>query len=201
MAQPFWRRYNLLPLMVMVGGAALVFGILVFLVNVNKWQPMSPTGSSPQKEQLAHQEGRGESERTETQGEKGIAPIQQTGPPKPVRPKPVPEGVTQVPLRRQLDLLLRDFQTAYERQDMQSLRRLSDIGQERQIFLDMMASHYSSIKTSIRNVEIKDGQATASLIHEELIDKSGEPVAPDQILRSVRIKVSKDGDQWGKVIW
>lgn len=81
------------------------------------------------------------------------------------------------------------------------MQRLSDISPDRQMFLDMMSNNYSVIKTSIQGVNVKNDQATATLIHEQLIDKNGEQVAPDQILRSIRIRVRKDGDHWSKVLW
>jgi hypothetical protein len=113
----------------------------------------------------------------------------------PIHKKPI------APSRQQLDRLLSEFQTAYERQDVSSLHRLSDISHDRQMFLDIMANNYSVIRTSIQDVEIKNDRATATLIHEELVDKNGEPVAPDQIMRSIRITVRKEGDRWSKVLW
>ena len=124
-------------------------------------------------------------------------------------PKPEPQPPSRppspkkpiAPSRQQLDRLLSEFQTAYERQDLSALQRLSEIGTDRQMFLDMMSNNYSGIKVSIQNVSVKQDQATATLIHEELIDKNGERVDPDKILRTVRITVRKEGDRWSKVLW
>jgi hypothetical protein len=199
LAQPFWRRYDLFPLMLMVVGTTLVFGALALFVYLKKWQPVSPPSPGPKEEQPAYPLGSDGLQKKETEGLKGVErPFEKTESSPPIRPKAIPPIV---PSRQQLDQLLRNFQTAYERQDMSSLQQLSEIGQDRQVFLGMMIANYSSIRTSIHDVKISAGQATATLIHDELIDQSGERVAPDPILRSIAIKVRKEGDHWGRVIW
>ncbi len=142
-----------------------------------------------------------EDKRTEEPAEEAV-----TGSRKPPR---APQVVSRPPTgknpfaasRQQLDALLNDFQTAYERQDISSMEQLSEISPDRQMFLDVMSRNYSVINTSLQDVTITNDQATATLIHEELIDKNGEQVAPDQILRGIRISVRKEGDHWGKVLW
>jgi hypothetical protein len=117
----------------------------------------------------------------------------------PARPSPDTESIA--PSRAQLERLLEEFRTAYDRQDLSILERLSEISPDRQLFLDMMSSNYSSIRTTIRVVEVTSDHATATLIHQKLIDRNSESVDPDQILRSIQLKVKKEGDHWGKVVW
>jgi hypothetical protein len=130
-------------------------------------------------------------------GGQPVTPQPETQPP--VRPSSEKKTIPQS--RQRLDQLLKDFQTAYEAQDFESLHRLSDIGTDRQTFLEMMANNYSRISVSIQNLSVKEDQATATLIHEELIDKNGEQVDPNPILRKIRIAVRKEGDHWSKVMW
>ncbi len=134
-----------------------------------------------------------------------IGPKVMTTPPalpeaqQPVPPPGIPNDMS--PSRQQLDKLLEDFQAAYEAQDFASLQRLSEIGADRQVFLDMMSNNYSVIKVTIQNLSVKNDEATATLIHEDLVNKNGERVAPGKLLRAVRIAVRKEGDRWSKVSW
>ncbi len=206
LTESFWRRYNLLPLVTVTLSTAVVLGGLVFFLSRGQWS-RSPEPTAPaQVDRTIDIPPR--SERDEgIQGPNTSAerqPSEDSGR-QPVMPKPEPQSPIHkrpiTPSRQQLDRLLSEFQTAYEKQDVSSLYRLSDISPDRQTFLDIMAHNYSIIRTSIQDVEIKNDRATATLIHEELVDNDGELVAPDQIMRSVRITVRKEGDRWGKVHW
>lgn len=208
--QPFWQRYNVLPLVAIASVGVLALGGILLYVNVVD-RPQPP--ELPKKEEpLVNPPGPPADRET---GDQDRVPIEETSepdrkvvpspPPQPTSPKgtsrPSTRPKTIAPSRQQLDQLLSDFQTAYERQDLSSLQRLSDISPDRQMFLDMMSNNYSIIRVSIQNISVKNDQATATLIHEELVDKNGEPVTPDRILRSVRLTVRKDGDRWSKVLW
>ena len=103
--------------------------------------------------------------------------------------------------QRQLRDLLEEFKQAYEGQDFESLERLSEMGNDRLSFLHTMFSNYRTIKISIQNLTVKDQEASAIIIHDVLINKNGDMVMPSPILRSARIKIRKNGDQWTKVVW
>lgn len=103
--------------------------------------------------------------------------------------------------QRQLRDLLEEFKRAYEGQDFEGLERVSEMGNDRLSFLHTMFSNYRTIKISIQNLEIKDQEAVATIIHDVLVNKSGDPVMPSPILRSARIKIRKSGDQWTRVVW
>ncbi|MBL8043528.1 MAG: protein kinase [Nitrospira sp.] len=208
--QPFWQRYNVLPLVaIALAGVLALVGIILYVNIVDRPQPPDP----PKKEEpLVNppgppaDRGTGDQDNLSTgetpEPDRKVVPSpppQLTGSKGTSRPSTGPKTIA--PSRQQLDQLLSDFQTAYERQDLSSLQRLSDISPDRQMFLDMMSNNYSLITTSIQDIEVRNNQATATLIHEQLIDKNGEKVAPDQILRSIRIRVRKDGDHWSKVLW
>lgn len=204
--ESFWQRYNVLPLVTVTLATTMVLGGLAFFLSRGEWS-RSPEPSTPPQEDRTidipprsdRDEGiqgpdtSSERRRSEDSGRQPAMPKPEPQPP--IHKKPI------APSRQQLDRLLSEFQTAYERQDVSSLHRLSDISHDRQMFLDIMANNYSVIRTSIQDVEIKNDRATATLIHEELVDKNGEPVAPDQIMRSIRITVRKEGDRWSKVLW
>lgn len=208
--QSFWQRYNVLPLVAIASVGVLALGGILLYVNVvdrpqppelpKKEEPLVNPPGPPADRGTGDQDRLPTGETPEPDGKVVPSP-----PPQPTSPKgtsrPSTRPKTIAPSRLQLEELLSDFQTAYERQDLSSLQRLSDISPDRQMFLDMMSNNYSVIKTSIQGVNVKNDQATATLIHEQLIDKNGEQVAPDQILRSIRIRVRKDGDHWSKVLW
>jgi serine/threonine-protein kinase len=103
--------------------------------------------------------------------------------------------------QRQLRELLEEFKRAYEGQDFKSLERLSEMGNDRLSFLHTMFSNYRTIKISIQNLTVKDQEASATIIHDVLVNKNGDMVVPSPILRSARIKIRKAGDQWTKVVW
>ncbi|MBI4002875.1 MAG: protein kinase [Nitrospira defluvii] len=207
--ESIWRRYNVLPLVIMTLATAVVLGGLVFFLSRGEWS-RSPEPSTPPQEDRTivpprsdrvevvrepdkSSDGQASKERDKSQAKVAPEPQPAIRPPSPKKP------IT--PSRQQLDRLLEDFQAAYEAQDLSALQRLSEISADRQMFLDIMINNYSIIKVSIQNISIKNDQATATLIHEELVDKNGEPVAPDKILRTVRLTVRKDGDRWSKVFW
>lgn len=208
--QHFWHRYNLLPLVAVALAGFLALGGIILYVNVvDRPQPpeipkqeeplINPPG--PPADRVTGDQDRlpaGGTPEPDTKVVPSPAP-QPTGP-KIIRRPPTGKK-TFAPSRQQLDRLLGEFQTAYERQDLSSLHRLSDVSPDRQMFLDMMINNYSLIRTSIQDVEIKNDRATATLIHEELVNNNGEPVAPDQIMRGIRITVRKEGDRWSRVSW
>jgi serine/threonine-protein kinase len=213
--QTFWQKYNLLPLVAATLVTVVVLGGTIFYLNLSDWpkspepKPRPPSQEEP-TDRLPESDGDKEiqgpvrspgDKSTEEPVEKAVTVTQKP----PTHPKVISRPPTGkkpfAPSRQQLDQLLSEFQTSYERQDLSSLHRLSDISEDRQMFLNMMANNYSAIRTSIQDVEVKNDQATATLIHEELIDKNGERADPDKILRTIHITVRKDGDRWSKVLW
>jgi serine/threonine protein kinase len=103
--------------------------------------------------------------------------------------------------RRQLRDLLDQFKQAYEGQDLETLERLSEMGTDRLGFVRMMFSNYRTIQVSIQSLTVIDDEASATIIHEVLINNNGETIKPSPILRSARIKIRKTGDRWAKIEW
>ena len=88
-----------------------------------------------------------------------------------------------------------------EAQQSATLERLSEMGNDRLSFLHTMFSNYRTIKVSIQNLSVKDQEASATIIHDILVNKNGDMVMPSPILRAARIKIRKSGDQWTKIVW
>jgi hypothetical protein len=103
--------------------------------------------------------------------------------------------------RRQLRELLDEFKRAYEGEDLETLERLSEMGSDRLGFVRTMFSNYRTIQVSIQSLAVIDDEASATIIHEVLINNNGEAVKPSPILRSARIKIRKTGDRWAKIEW
>ncbi len=207
--QSWWQGYNVLPLLTTTLATVLALGGLVLYLNRSDW-PQSPTPrpSLPgQDTQTVDRTNPDQGKQRPGKSSEGLGSEdshKQVVKPKPETRPPVrlPSDTKVItPSRQQLDRILEDFQSAYEAQDSSSLRRLSDIGPDRQLFLDMMSNNYSVIKTSIQNVSVTNDQATASLFHEELVDKNGEEIAPDRILQKITLTVRREGDHWSKVVW
>ncbi len=103
--------------------------------------------------------------------------------------------------QRQLRDLLEEFKRAYEGQDVATLERLSEMGNDRLSFLHTMFTNYRTIEISIQNLNVKEQEASATIIHDVLVTKNGEKVTPSPILRAAKIKILKTGDQWTTIRW
>ena len=152
-------------------------------------------GVRPKPERLEGSTGKDNPSQLPTNG----SGTQDSGSTPPVRPPREAKDISAS--RHQLDRLIEEFQATYEAQDWSSLERLAEISADRRLFLDMMSNNYSVIKVSIQNLSVTHDQATASLIHEELVNKNGDRVAPGKLLRSVRITIRNEGGHWSKVLW
>jgi hypothetical protein len=103
--------------------------------------------------------------------------------------------------RRQLRDLLNEFKRAYEGQDLKGLERLSEMSSDRLMFVHTMFDNYRTIQVSIQSLSVIDDEASATLRHDRLINSEGGDVTPSPILKSMSIKIHKNGDQWGKIEW
>ncbi len=103
--------------------------------------------------------------------------------------------------RRQLRDLLEEFKRAYQEQDLAAVERLSDMGSDRVSFVRTMFSNYRTIQISIQGLTVQDDNASATMIHELLVNNHGETVKPSPILRSAQIKIRKTGDRWARIEW
>jgi serine/threonine-protein kinase len=103
--------------------------------------------------------------------------------------------------RQQLRSLLDEFKRAYEGQDLKELERLSEMSSDRLMFVHTMFDNYRTIQVSIQSVSVIDDEASATLRHDRLINNQGGDVTPSPILKSMSIKIRRQGDQWGKIEW
>jgi serine/threonine protein kinase len=210
LTEPLWRRYNVLPLVAATVATALVLGGLAFILSRSEWSRSPEISHPPPEDQTVDTPATSDRDKgiqdhdkvAEGQTPEESAKITIMPEPEIELPIKMPSGKKTITAsQKQLNKLLKDFQAAYEAQDLSSLQHLSEIGPDRQMFLDMMANNYSVIKVSIQNVSVKNDQATATLIHEKLVDKNGKRVDPTPILRTVRLTIRREGDHWSKVQW
>ncbi len=116
--------------------------------------------------------------------------------------KLTPDGTMNITAsRRQLRDLLDEFERAYEGQDFEALERLSEMGSDRVSFIRTMFNNYRTIQVSIQHLSVIDDEASATIIHDLLINNNGDTVKPSPILKSTRIKIRKTGDRWAKIEW
>ena len=223
LSEPLWRRYNVVPLATATVATVVLLGGLTFFLYRADWREQrartvdphtvqtesqaresrpsppsekdQPIDVRPKPERLEGSTGKDNPSQLPTNG----SGTQDSGSTPPVRPPREAKDISAS--RHQLDRLIEEFQATYEAQDWSSLERLAEIGADRRLFLDMMSNNYSVIKVSIQNLSVTHDQATASLIHEELVNKNGDRVAPGKLLRSVRITIRNEGDHWSKVLW
>ena len=103
--------------------------------------------------------------------------------------------------QRKLRDLLDRFKNAYEAKELKTLETLSDMNGDRKKYVQGMFNDYRQIKVSIQNVSMTGDNATATLVHDILVDKDGSFVMLGHNQRSAQLEVQKEGKEWEKIVW
>jgi hypothetical protein len=131
-----------------------------------------------------------------------IKPKPVLAPPVPPSPQPtVKDGI--VFPDAQLSSLLKKFKTAYERRDINTLHTLSRFKdkENRERNIEVMFLNYTSFQTSIQNIRQTDDGATAELVLDQAVSKTGETVSLPPLSKTFKLQISRQGDAWDKVVW
>jgi serine/threonine protein kinase len=99
-----------------------------------------------------------------------------------------------------MDLLNR-LRTVIVRKDLLAVERISILSENRRRLLEEMFETYTSIDASVDEVKSGPNEAKAVLHINKLVLPDGEIVNPAPLVRRTPITITREGDNWGRIIW
>ncbi|MGE0642586.1 MAG: serine/threonine-protein kinase [Nitrospira sp.] len=116
---------------------------------------------------------------------------------------PVPEAEKPVSLSDdpQLRMLLDNFEQAYERRDVETLRSISRMDDARLRNIEMMFGYYKTLKLSRANITPQDHGVAALLVIDTAITTDGKLVDLSPIAKEIRLHIPRQGKGWDKIEW
>ena len=90
---------------------------------------------------------------------------------------------------------------AYEHRDLPAIRQISDMSDSRLTTLRLIFDNYSTIKVHVEGVVMTGDGANAVLVITDLIDTKGRPITPNPIIQRTKLRITREGDEWSKVVW
>jgi hypothetical protein len=97
--------------------------------------------------------------------------------------------------------ILADFKKAYEARNIQELRQISLMSENRDRFLQQVFRDYASLNVTIANFSLNNETASAVVVINSLTDQKGNQIIPGNEWKTAKVVIKKQGTQWGKVIW
>ena len=102
---------------------------------------------------------------------------------------------------QRLQSLLEQFRQAYENHDLVTIQSLSRMSDERLRNVHVMFDNYETIRASIKDVTPTEQGASATLFLDSVTTATGESLTLSPLARKFNLKISRQGVEWGKVIW
>jgi serine/threonine-protein kinase len=102
---------------------------------------------------------------------------------------------------KQLHSLLDQFRQAYEQRDLSRLQALSRMSEARQRNIQLMFASYTTFRVSLKILSETAEGATAVLTLNSAAKVDGEIVDLPPLAKTIRVTISREGADWGKVIW
>jgi len=99
-----------------------------------------------------------------------------------------------------MDLLER-LRTGIVSKDLPAVERMSMLSENRRRFLEAIFENYASIDVSFSEINLGVTEAKAILLINKLVLPNGEIVDPAPLVRRTAITVTREGDNWGRIIW
>jgi len=98
---------------------------------------------------------------------------------------------------------LANFKAGYESRDLQRLKQITGMSENKAGFLRQIFSAYQTIEVEISNrSQTDDGQSASAVVTiTKLIDKNNNLVVPGEQWKKANLRLQKEGDSWGKIIW
>lgn len=99
--------------------------------------------------------------------------------------------------------ITRTFLETFKQQDLLYLAEITNLDSERSIYLNALFNEYSSINASIRDYDFENSQygATATLIIDSGINRSGSKVYAGEAWKTIRLLIKKKNENWLKPEW
>ena len=113
----------------------------------------------------------------------------------------IPSQTTQVLMRSSLHFQVEQLQQAIIEKNWEALERMSSMSESRRSWLETLYTKYKSVQIDIAQVVTEDTEGQAIIHFTKGIRFNGEVVIPNQIGRTIKITIPKNGDQWGRIIW
>ena len=120
-----------------------------------------------------------------------LAKLAKAVPPRP----PMPADINTVQKKFQ------EFKKAYEGHDFDTLRKMTVMSKSTERIVNQILQQYKMINVSVSGFTINSQTASAKVTITKLIDGKGDTVFPSDRWRQTDIKISKEGNKWGKIIW
>ena len=85
--------------------------------------------------------------------------------------------------------------------DLLHLKLTTSISESRARNLYLMFKNYTTIATHTEIISTSESQAKVKIIIDKLINKEGENITPNSIIRETTITIPKKDGKWGKIQW
>lgn len=116
-------------------------------------------------------------------------------------PTPPPLPVPKInPDQRAIDLL-NQLRRLVTEKNLAALTEISAMSEDRHRLLETLFASYSTIETSLGEIVSTPTEVTTVLRIDKLVLLNGESFPPGSSLRKIKIKVPREGDGWGQIVW
>jgi hypothetical protein len=127
--------------------------------------------------------------------------------PKKVEPKVAsapPPAPPVAPPRPDIEVVggvLSELKAAYEKRDLRTLQRISDLSEGRVRFLEQIFQEYPTIGVTVSGFSITADAASAVVSITKLVNRKGEAVTPGADWKHAKVVFRKRDGAWGKAVW
>lgn len=97
--------------------------------------------------------------------------------------------------------LLEQLSRLVAEKNLAALIEISVMSEDRHRLLETLFASYSTIETSLGEIVSTPTGVTTVLRIDKLVLLNGESFPPGSSLRKIKIKVPREGDGWGQIVW
>ena len=97
--------------------------------------------------------------------------------------------------------LLDQLRRSVVEKNLAALNEISVMSEGRRLTLETLFANYSTIEASLGEIASTPTEVMTVLRIDKLVLLNGESVTPGSSLRKIRIKVPREGDGWGQIVW
>ena len=116
-------------------------------------------------------------------------------------PPPAPPAAPPRPDIEVVGGVLSQLKMAYEKRDLRTLQRISDLSEGRVRFLQQIFQEYPTIAVSISGFSVSTDSASAVISITKLVNRNGETVKPGDDWKHAKVVLRKRDGGWGKAVW
>ncbi len=97
--------------------------------------------------------------------------------------------------------LLEQLKRLVAEKNLTALEKISVMSEDRHRLLETLFTSYSTIETSLGEIVSTPTEVTTVLRIDKLVLLNGESFPPGSSLRKIKIKIPREGDGWGQIVW